>query len=122
MKKVYLILILLIFFSSCFDLFDPSYWKDGNYIVSTNSGEPGCLSLTNDSFVILDCVKQIGSNKNYIIATKKKKNGLQYWLIKKTKNSYKQKKQGPYNLSQFNKVKKDLSITELKFDKNFGKD
>ena len=68
MKKIYLLLVICILLTSCFDLFDPAYWKDGDYILSSNPGEPSCLSLTNDGIVLLDCVKSIGSNKEYIIA------------------------------------------------------
>ncbi|AUC13843.1 hypothetical protein BTO06_01160 [Tenacibaculum sp. SZ-18] len=122
MKKIYSLLAICILLTSCFDLFDPAYWKDGDYILSTNPGEHSCLSLANDGIVLLDCVKSIGSNKEYIIA--KETNGkkqLNYWIIKKLENKYKEKPEGPFVYDEFVEMKKKLSIADLKFEKEFGK-
>jgi len=122
MKKIYLLLFFCVLFSSCFDLFDPSYWKDGNYRLSTNAGEPSCLALTNDGIILLDCVKSIGSNKEYIIATQiSRENKVYYWIIKKENNKYKEKPKGPFDLKQFNEIKRKLLISDLNFEKEFGK-
>ena len=122
MKKIYLLLTICVLLSSCFDLFDPSYWKDGNYRLSTNPGEPSCLSLTNDQIGLLDCVKSIGSNKEYIIATQISRKGkVSYWIIEKKENKYKEKPKGPLDLKEFNEVKKNLSISDLDFESEFGK-
>lgn len=120
MKKIYLLLLSCLLFSSCFDLFDPAFWKDGNYILSTNSGEPSCLALTNDGIVLLDCVKSIGSNKQYIIATQISREGkTNYWIIKKRKNKYDEKPKGPFNLKEFTTIKKNLLISNLNFEETF---
>jgi hypothetical protein len=122
MRKIYLLLVICVLLSSCFDLFDPSYWKDGNYRLSTNPGEPSCLSLTNDGIGLLDCVKSIGSNEEYIIATQiSGKNKTYYWIIKKEENKYKEKPEGPFDLKQFNEKKKNLLISDLNFESEFGK-
>ena len=122
MKKIYLILIICVLLSSCFDLFDPAYWKDGNYRLSTNAGEPSCLYLSNDGIGLLECVKSIGSNKEYIIATQISRKGkVYYWIIKKKENKYKEKPEGPYDLKQFTEIKKSLLISDLNFESEFGK-
>jgi hypothetical protein len=122
MRKIYLILAICVLLSSCFDLFDPSYWKDGNYRLSTNPGEPSCLILTNDQITLLPCVKSIGSNKEYIIATQISRKGkVYYWIIEKKENKYKEKPKGPFDLKKFNEVKKSLSISDLNFESEFGK-
>jgi len=121
MKKIYLLLFICVLLSSCFDLFDPAYWKDGNYRLSTNAGEPSCLYLSNDGIGLLECVKSIGSNKEYIIATQIDRKGqVYYWIIKKTENKYKEKPEGPFDLKEFTEIKKNLLISNLNFDISFG--
>jgi len=123
MKNTYLILVVSLMITGCFDLLDLSYWKDGSYRLSSNPGEPSCLSLTNDGIVLLDCVKSIGSNKEYIIAIEKnREKKVSYWIIKKKKNKFKEKPEGPFDLKEFDRIKKRLSIESLKFENKFGKD
>lgn len=119
MKKVYLILIASVLFFNCFDLFDPTFWKDGDYKLSSNPAFPDCVSLTNNNFVLLNCVKSIASDQNYIIATDEKNDSIQYWIIKKTENKYNQELKGPFSYKQFLETKKSLLIPGLEFDKNF---
>jgi len=120
MKKIYLLLTVCFLLSSCFDLFDPAYWKDGNYRLSSDPGAPGCLTLANDNIGLLRCVKSIGSNEEYIIATEiSRKNEVQYWIIKKKESKYEEEPQGPFDLKQFTEMKNNLSISNLNFDKQF---
>jgi hypothetical protein len=122
LKKFTSIFIGSLLFIGCFDLLDLAYWKDGNYRLSTNAGDPSCLALTNEGIMLLECVKSIGSNKKYIIATQIDNQGKTwYWLIKKEKSKYDEKPKGPFDLSQFSKIKTVTGISELQFERSFQK-
>jgi len=120
------IFILSIILTSCFDLYEPIYWRDGKYSVSTSPSGPSCKDLNiditddGDEHGRVECVAKIGSNDKFIIV---QSTGDQYWIIDRIKDNpllnANEIVQGPFNLNDFKNVKNKLGIRELDFSKEF---
>lgn len=100
-----------------FFYWDPSYWNNNDYNLSSDPGRSGELSLTNlNNIIVAEFVSKIGGNQDYIIIESKSEKKTEYWIIKQ-----KAKREGPFNLKEFENRKKELLINNLEFEKNFKK-
>tara|TARA_B110000046_G_scaffold144849_1_gene151978 strand:- start:189 stop:548 length:360 start_codon:yes stop_codon:yes gene_type:complete len=117
MKGKYWI-VLLVFGMIWFFYWDPPYWSNNGYNLSSDPGRPGELSLTNPSSIVLaDFVSRIGGNEDYIIVESKSKRKTEYWIIKQKAEN--KKREGPFDLNEFENRKIELLIDDLKFEENF---
>lgn len=135
MKKTSLIFFILAYFfipitiatflTSCFDYNETTYWEEGVYLVQTDPGEPSCKVLYRNlkgksGISRIECVSQIGSNDNFIIA---KSEDNKYWILDKSKDgeylNAEEIVEGPLSLEQFKKRASELHIDKLGFTVNF---
>lgn len=113
-------IILLVIGIVWFFYWDPSYWNNNGYNLSSDPGRPGELSLTNpNSIVLAEFVSKIGGNEDYIIVESQNEKKTEYWIIKQ--KAEKNKREGPFNINEFEKRKIELSINEMKFEEKFKK-
>jgi hypothetical protein len=78
MKGKYWI-VLLLFGIIYFFYWDPSYWNNNDYNLSSDPGRPGELSLTNsNNIVVAEFVSKIGGNEDYIIIESKSEKKIEY--------------------------------------------
>lgn len=111
---------LLVFGFILFCYWDPSYWSNNGYDLSSDPGRPGELSLTNPNNIVLaEFVSKIGGNDDYIIVESKSEKKTEYWIIKQ--KAEKNEREGPLSLNEFKNRKTELLIDKLKFEKNFKK-
>lgn len=113
--------------SGCFDIFESTYWSNGNYSVSTNPGNTSSKTLYYDfengsGIGRVDYVSQIGSNDRYIVIKSSNpdlENEDQYWILDKTLDNpmlnSEEIIEGPLNLEIFQKRKIELEINNLDF-------
>src|ERR1700758_4482744 len=84
------ILTFALTLTSCFDLYEPTYWRDGKYSISTSATEPSCKDLDVDvdddggAIGRVDCVTKIGSNDKFIIVQSA---GDKYWVVDRLKDN-----------------------------------
>ena len=127
---MYLIFIA-IFIISCAWLDESEHQKIiGQYEVGWNDLESNRaitkkseISENNYNIIVSDYVSAVGHNENYIIAKQHQNfnNEINYYLIDINKNKLDNSKGilGPLNKNEFEKVKIELKIENLKFDMIF---
>lgn len=135
MKKLNIFLILtLMILCNCCAWFEESQhqkivdvyeigWNDlesNRSITKPIKNCDGCYEI-----IVNNYVYSIGHNEKYIIAKQLNypQNETHYFIIdiEKNKNSSQNGIIGPLDVSEFEKIKKDLQISNLKFDLNFDK-
>lgn len=122
-----LFVVLSFTFVSCFDLFEPTYWESGDYVIWNSPGTPSCKTLYYDIDGAgrgrVSCVLKIGENDEFIIV--ESDNGKkEFWILEKKKdNSFLNAEEimlGPYNQKEFLKAKKELGINHIGFTDYFN--
>ena len=117
-----------IFSTSCFDLVSFKDWEEDGYYVDINPSNPNSHTLyveieSNSGLGLVDYVKEIGSNDEYIIV-KCSLNGStaadQYFVLPKeyprVDFKYKSNILGPFDLSRFRMIEESLEIQDIVFD------
>lgn len=114
-------ILIVIFFVRC-NYIDNVYWKEGDYIITSNPVIPDCKSLYNIDHGRVDFVTKIGANENFIIIESKDQI-LEYWIINKTKDNQLKNPneivEGPFDSKEFIKIKAQKRISSLKFEEVF---
>jgi hypothetical protein len=106
------------------DMFAPTLWRDGNYIVKETEFNVSLFLQDKEYHSILssrvESITQVGSNDMYIIAQSV---GDKYWIIDKSKDTLssnlKEVVRGPLKYNDFKSIKDSLRIGGLTFSKNF---
>lgn len=131
MRRLTFLMTIYILFSltSCLD-WGRTYWSEDNYEVQENPGI-SCKTLyykleNGTGIGRVDYVSKIGSNDCFLIieSIDTSKNGkAQYWIIDKKKDkptfNGNEITVGPLSIDSFNTRKKQLSIENLTFEKDF---
>lgn len=115
--------------SGCFDIFERTYWSNGDYSIWSNPGNISSKTLYYDlesgsGHGRVNYVSQIGSNDRYIVVESSNpelENEKQYWILDKSKDeplfNADEIIEGPFDLKNFQLRKIELKINNLDFDK-----
>lgn len=115
-KKVILVFFLLLFLVAC-----GKDWEDGIYFVEVSPENPSkktlyCKVSEGGAIGMVEWVKKIGSNANFIII---ESTDNKFWVLDKTKDSpllnANEIMIGPLSMSEFKKATEKLKISNLEF-------
>lgn len=118
-KFGFLLVVLGLTSVGCFDVFEPTYWKEGKYFIKNNPAEPSCKVLYRDldgaGISRVTCIVQIGSDSNFILSRSGEDT---YWVLDKKRDrddlNAEEIVEGPLNFEQFRKRTSQLGADNIK--------